>query len=65
MPNNDRSTNNETDSEGPEAAEQKDSVDRDVPFIETLDPETRAQVDEVLERSLILARDVITALNRR
>lgn len=45
--------------------EREESVDDGVPFIETLDAQTRAELDEVLERSTMLARNVIAALSRR
>ena len=45
--------------------ESEEPVDDKVPFIENLDVETRAKLDEVLEASTMLMRDVIAALNRR
>jgi hypothetical protein len=72
MRNDDRSTDNETDGERLEdlgarsaSVEPKEALDDQVPFIETLDPQTRAELDEVLERSIMLTRDVIAALYRR
>lgn len=74
MRNDDRTTDNQADGEGLEDLESIDAllgassekpVDDKVPFIETLDAETRAQVDEVLEASTMLARNVIAALYRR
>lgn len=65
MLNNDRSNDSETDREQPEDPERKEAVEGGVPFIETLDAQTRAELDEVLERSVMLARDVIAALYRR
>jgi hypothetical protein len=69
MRNDDRSTDNKTDRERLEDLgardERKEATDDQVPFIETLDPQTRAELDEVLERSIMLTRDVIAALYRR
>ena len=45
--------------------EGEEPVDDKVPFIENLDVQTRAELDEVLERSVMLVRDVIAALYRR
>ena len=45
--------------------ERKEAVDDEVPFIENLDVQTRAELDEVLERSTMLVRSVIAALYRR
>ena len=45
--------------------EREEPVDDKVPFIETLDAQTRAELDEVLERSTMLVRSVIAALYRR
>jgi len=45
--------------------EREEPVDDKVPFIENLDVQTRAELDEVLERSNMLVRSVIAALNRR
>jgi hypothetical protein len=44
--------------------EREEPVDDKVPFIENLDVQTRAELDEVLERSIVLVRDVIAALYR-
>jgi hypothetical protein len=44
--------------------EGEEPVDDKVPFIENLDVQTRAELDEVLERSIVLVRDVIAALYR-
>jgi hypothetical protein len=69
MRNDDRSTDDKTDGERLEDLgghdERKEAIDDQVPFIETLDAQTRAEVDEVLERSIVLARSVIAALYRR
>jgi hypothetical protein len=71
MRNNNRPTNNETARErledlgAPEAGvEQEKPAGDQVRFIDTLDAETRAQLDEVLEMSKTLARNVVAALNR-
>ena len=71
MRNSDGSTNNETDRERLEdlgendaGAEREEPVDDKVPFIDTLDAETRAEIDKVLELSTALAQNVIAALNR-
>jgi hypothetical protein len=69
MRNNDRAADNQTDGEAVEnlrssGVERENAVDQPVPFIETLDPQTRAELDEVLMRSTMLARSVIAALNR-
>ncbi|HMF86952.1 MAG TPA: hypothetical protein VK575_02655 [Gemmatimonadaceae bacterium] len=67
MKNIDRSTDDETDSEDLEVGK-GDAVigaDDQVRFIDTLDAETRAQVDEVLELSVKLAHDLMVALYRR
>ena len=45
--------------------EGEEPVDDKVPFIENLDVQTRAELDEVLERSVMLVRNVIAALYRR
>jgi len=45
--------------------EREKTVDDEVPFIENLDVQTRAELDEVLERSIILARSVMAVLYRR
>ena len=45
--------------------ERKEAVDDEVPFIENLDVQTRAELDEVLERSVVLVRSVIAALYRQ
>jgi len=42
--------------------EGEEPVDDKVPFIENLDVQTRAELDEVLERSVMLVRNVIAAL---
>jgi hypothetical protein len=67
MGNIDRSTDDETDTEDLEVGKRDPVVggDDQVPFIETLDAETRAQVDVVLERSIMLARDLMVALYKR
>jgi hypothetical protein len=67
MQNIDRSTADETGTEDFEVGKGDALVGADdqVPFIETLDAETRAAVDEVLERSIMLARDLMVALYRR
>ena len=71
MRNKNRPTKNETDKEqlgalsaNDAGAEREEPGDDRVPFYETLDAETRAQVDEVLELSKALARNVVAALNR-
>ena len=67
MRNIDRSTDNETDRENLEVGKGDAFVTADnrVPFAETLDAETRAELDEVLERSTMLVRDLIAALYRQ
>jgi len=45
--------------------EGEEPVDDKVPFIENLDVQTRAELDEVLERSNMLVRSLIAALYRR
>ena len=45
--------------------EREEAVDDKVPFIENLDVQTRAELDEVLERSIILARSMMAVFNRR
>ena len=72
MRNNDRATDNQADGEALEdlapsdaLLESEEPVDDKVPFIETLDAETRAQFDELLERSNMLAKSVIAALYRQ
>jgi hypothetical protein len=60
MRNDERPTDNETDREP-----DQEPVDEEVPFIETLDAETRAQIDKLFERSTMLARDVIAAVYKR
>jgi hypothetical protein len=74
MRNDDRATDNQADGDAVEDLESIDAllgaanvepVDDKVPFIETLDAETRAQFDELLEASTMLARNVIAALYRR
>lgn len=66
MPNHDRPANDETDRARLEVVgagvESEEPVEDKVLFIDTLDAETRAQLDEVLERSTMLARSVIAAL---
>jgi hypothetical protein len=71
MRNNDGSTNDETDrvrledlGENDAGVEREEPVDDKVRFIDTLDAETRAEVDKVLELSTALARNVIAALDR-
>ena len=44
--------------------EGEEPVDDKVPFIENLDVQTRAELDEVLERSNMLVRSLIAALYR-
>jgi len=44
--------------------EGEEPVDDKVPFIENLDVQTRAELDEVLERSTMLVRSLIAALYR-
>jgi len=72
MRNDDRATDNQADGEALEdlapsdaLLESEEPVDDKVPFIETLDAETRAQFDELLERSNMLAKSVIAALYRQ
>jgi len=72
MRNNDRATNNKTDREalenlgtGDAGVERKEPIDDEIPFIENLDVQTRAELDEVLELSTMLVRNVIAALYRR
>jgi hypothetical protein len=71
MRNRKRPPGNETDKEQLEdlgvsdgGIEREEPGAKRVPFYETLDAETRAQVDEVLELSKALARNVVAALNR-
>jgi hypothetical protein len=45
--------------------EGEEAVDDEVPFVENLDVQTLAELDEVLERSTVLVRSVIAALYRR
>jgi hypothetical protein len=45
--------------------EGEEPVDDEVPFVENLDVQTLAELDEVLERSTVLVRSVIAALYRR
>ncbi len=45
--------------------EREEAVDDEVPFVENLDVQTLAELDEVLERSVMLARSVIAVLYRR
>ena len=47
------------------SVEREKTVDDEVPFVENLDVQTLAELDEVLERSTMLVRDVIAALYRR
>ena len=72
MRNDDRATDNQADGGALEDLQPSDAlleseepVDDKVPFIETLDAETRAQFDELLERSNMLAKSVIAALYRQ
>jgi hypothetical protein len=69
MRNDDRTTNDKTDGERLEDPgghdERKEATKDQVPFIDTLDAQTRAEFDEVLERSIVLARSVIAAVDRR
>jgi hypothetical protein len=67
MKNIDRSADDETDSEDLEVgkADAVIGADDQVRFIDTLDAETRAQVDEVLELSRALVRDLKAALYRQ
>jgi hypothetical protein len=66
MRNDDRTSNDKTDGERLEDLgghdERKEAIKDQVPFIETLDAQTRAELDEVLERSIGLAQSVIAAL---
>jgi hypothetical protein len=45
--------------------EREKAVDDEVPFIENLDVQTRAELDEVLERSVVLVRSLIATLYGR
>jgi len=45
--------------------ERKEAVDDEVPFIENLDVQTRAELDEVLERSVVLVRSLMATLYGR
>jgi len=45
--------------------EREEPIDDQVPFVENLDVQTRAELDEVLERSIVLVRDIVAALYRR
>ena len=45
--------------------EREKPVDDEVPFIENLDVQTRAELDEVLERSVVLVRSLIATLYGR
>ena len=45
--------------------EREEPVDDEVPFVQNLDVQTLAELDEVLERSTMLVRSVIAALYRR
>ena len=67
MSNIDQSTDNESDQENLEVGKGDAVIGRDdqVRFIDTLDAETRAQVDEVLELSVKLAHDLMVALYRK
>jgi len=47
------------------SVEGEEPVDDKVPFIENLDVQTRAELDEVLERSTMLVRSLIAALYGR
>ena len=47
------------------SVEREEAVDDEVPFVENLDVQTLAELDEVLERSTMLVRNVIAALYRR
>src|SRR5882672_9875904 len=47
------------------SVEREEAVDDEVPFVENLDVQTVAELDEVLERSTMLVRNVIAALYRR
>jgi len=49
---------------GDARVEPKASADEQVPFVETLDAQTRAELDEVLERSTLLVRNIMAALYR-
>jgi hypothetical protein len=68
MRNDDETSDNEGDGEQLEESdagvESAESGDKPGSFYDTLDAETRAQVDEVLELSKALARNVVAALNR-
>ena len=64
MRNDDETTDNETDKEQLDDLGTSDADDKPGSFYETLDAETRAQVDEVLEMSKALARNLVDALNR-
>ena len=46
------------------SVEREKTVDDEVPFVENLDVQTLAELDEVLERSTMLVRNVIAALSR-
>ena len=69
MRNDDRPTDDETHGERLEdlgsGVEREEAVDDEVPFVENLDVQTLAELDEVLERSTMLVRNVIAALYRR
>jgi len=71
MKNIDRSTDDETDDETDSEdlevgkADAVIAANDQVRFIDTLDAETRAQVDEVLELSRALVRDLKAALYRQ
>lgn len=45
--------------------ERKEPVDDEVPFIENLDVQTRAELNEVLERSVVLVRSLLATLYGR
>ena len=47
------------------SVEREEAVDDKIPFVENLDVQTLAELDEVLERSTMLVRNVIAALYRR
>jgi len=45
--------------------EREEPVDDKVPFVQNLDVQTLAELDEVLERSTMLLRSVIAVVSRR
>ena len=47
------------------SVKREEAVDDEIPFVENLDIQTLAELDEVLERSTMLVRNVIAALYRR